>query len=85
MSRNMTVTCVLCCLSAALATAADVDYVRAVAAAVKAGKPADVNRLCAQWAAADPGNERPRLILGRALLKAGRADRAGRCTEPTPV
>ena len=76
MRRSMMVVCAFCCLTSALATAAEVDYEKAVAEAVKAGKAADVNRLCTKWAAAEPGNEQPRIILGRTLLKTGMADRA---------
>jgi len=65
-----------CCLTLALATAAEVDYEKATAEAVKAGKAAVVNRLCVQWAKEEPGNEKPRIILGQTLLKAGMADRA---------
>ena len=76
MRRSMMVVCALCCLTATLATAAEVDYEKAVAEAVKAGQAAEVNRLCVQWAKDEPGNEKPRLILGRALLKAGMTERA---------
>ena len=76
MRRSMMVVCALCCLTSTLATAAEVDYEKAVAEAVKAGQAADVNRLCSKWAAAEPGNEKPRIVLGRTLLKAGLADRA---------
>lgn len=76
MRRSMMAIRGLCCLASALAAAAEVDYEKAATEALKAGKLADVNRLCSKWAAAEPGNERPRLILGRALLKAGMVDRA---------
>lgn len=56
--------------------AADVDYVKAVAAAQEASDLASLNRLCNEWAAAAPGDERPRLILGQTLAKAGMPDRA---------
>jgi len=54
----------------------DVDYEKDVSAAVAENRLADVNRLCMRWAAADPGNETPRLILGRAFRRAGMDDRA---------
>ena len=76
MRRSMMVVCALCCLTSTLATAAEVDYEKATAAAVKAGKAAEVNRLCTKWAAAEPGNEKPRIILGQTLLKAGLVERA---------
>jgi len=47
-----------------------------VAEAVKTGKLADVNRLCTQWAKAEPSNDRPRIQLGRALMNVGLPDRA---------
>ena len=76
MRRSMMVVCALCCLTSTLATAAEVDYEKAVAEAVKAGQAADVNRLCTKWATAEPGNEKPRIVLGRTLLRAGLVDRA---------
>ena len=76
MERSTKLVCTFCYLTLALARAAEVDYEKVTAEAVKAGKAADVNRLCRQWAAADPGNEKPRIILGRTLLKAGLAERA---------
>jgi len=60
----------------ATAGAAQVDYPKAVAGALKANRLPEVNRLCSEWAKASPGDERPRLILGRALLHSGAADRA---------
>ncbi|MBT3375724.1 MAG: tetratricopeptide repeat protein [Lentisphaerae bacterium] len=56
--------------------AADVDYAAVVAEAAKTGDMASVSRLCRRWAAAEPGDERPRIILGRTLLEAGMTDRA---------
>ena len=76
MKRSMMVVCVLCCLAPALTAAAEADYEKAVDEALKAGKTAVVSRLCQEWATAKPHDERPRLILGRTLLKAGMADRA---------
>jgi len=66
----------LCCLCSTLLYAADVNYEKAVAEALKANRLADVNRLCKEWAKAEPGNERPRIILGQALLRVGMPDRA---------
>jgi len=63
-------------LACSLVAAGQVDYDKAVADALKTGTPADVSRLCQQWAAAQPHNERPRLILARTLLAAGMPDRA---------
>ena len=76
MRHVMTVTCSLLCLASALATAAEVDYGKAVDEAVRAGKVADVNRLCVEWAKDEPGNEKPRIVLGQTLLKVGMVDRA---------
>lgn len=66
----------LCLLWATSTWAADVDYARAVAEAQKRNDAAAINRLCNEWAAKAPGDERPRLILGRVLLKAGMLDQA---------
>ena len=76
MRQNVAILYVLCCFASTWATAAETDYAQAVAEAVKAGKAADVNRLCVQWAKEEPGNEKPRIVLGQTLLKAGMADRA---------
>jgi tetratricopeptide (TPR) repeat protein len=56
--------------------AADMDYAKAVTDAQQAGDMAAVSRLCNKWAAAEPGDERPRIILGQTLLEAGMMDRA---------
>jgi len=56
--------------------AAEADYSKVVAAALKANNLSEVNRLCNEWATAKPHDERARLILGRTLLKAGLTDRA---------
>ena len=76
MTRMKMAVWTLCGLAAALATAAEVDYEKAVTEALRANKLAEVNRLCTAWAAAQPGDERPRIILGKTLLKAGMPDRA---------
>ncbi|MBT3375725.1 MAG: tetratricopeptide repeat protein [Lentisphaerae bacterium] len=56
--------------------AADVDYAKAVAEAQEAADALAVNRLCNEWATKAPGDERPRMILGRALFEAGMEGRA---------
>ena len=56
--------------------AADVDYPKAVAEAQERGNLAEVNRLCAAWSVAEPGDERPHLVLGRVLKDTGHIDRA---------
>ena len=76
MRRATVAVLTLCCLPSGLAPGAEVDYGNAVASALKANKLADVNRLCIQWAKAEPGDERPRIILGRVMLKAGMVERA---------
>ncbi|MBT3375719.1 MAG: tetratricopeptide repeat protein [Lentisphaerae bacterium] len=58
------------------ARAVGVDYAATVAEAQKRGDLGTVNRLCNEWAAAAPGDERPRIALGRALTRAGMVDRA---------
>jgi len=58
------------------AGAADVDYAKAVSEAQGTGNMAAVGRLCQKWAGAEPGDERPRLILGRTLSAAGLIDQA---------
>ena len=63
-------------LSVVCVRAADVDYPTAVAEARKRNDLAEVNRLCAAWSVAAPGDERPHLVLGRTLLRAGQIDRA---------
>ena len=76
MRRIGLVVCTFVCLVGDVVTAAEVDYGKAVKEALEANKLAEANRLCTAWAAAQPGDERPRLILGRTLLKAGMPDRA---------
>ena len=79
MKRRVRMLAAVCCgvvVSGSCVFAADVDYAKAVAEAQKANDVAAINRLCNQWAAAAPGDERPRLILGRTLAKAGMTDRA---------
>ena len=67
---------VLCCLRSELALTAEVNYASAVADAIKAGHLAEARQLCDRWVGAEPDNEQPRLILGRALLKSGMIDEA---------
>ena len=63
-------------LTAVWAQAQDVDYAAAVAAAQKAGDLASLNRLCNEWIEAQPKDDRPRLILGRILLRLDKVDQA---------
>ena len=76
--RVRALTAVWCAVAACVwcVDAADVDFPKAVAEAQEANDVAAINRLCNQWATAAPGDERPRLILGRTLVKAGMTDRA---------
>ena len=72
----MTIVYGLCGLVCTLGSAAEVDYRKGAVEALQAGKLADVNRLCNKWALIEPGSEWPRIILGRALLRAGKTDHA---------
>ena len=63
-------------LTAVWAQAQTVDYAAAVAAAQKERDLAALNRLCNEWIEAKPTDDRPRLILGRLLLKLDKIDQA---------
>jgi len=63
-------------LTTVWAQAQSVDYVKAVATAQKEGDLGAVNRLCNDWIEAKPGDDRPRLILGRLLLGLDKIDQA---------
>ena len=76
MTRIACVACVVCSLRCGPALAAETNYATAVANAIQAGEIAKAKQLCDQWVGAEPDNEQPRLILGRALLKSGTIDQA---------
>lgn len=69
--------CLVCAAAFALGPmAAAIDYEKAALEALKARRLAEVNRLCQEWVAAKPHDEKPRLILGRALMLAGMVEEA---------
>lgn len=76
MTRRTTAAWILLLVVTFVARAAEADYAKAVAAAQEQGNAAEVNRLCSEWAREAPGDERPRLILGRAFAAAGMTERA---------